>query len=65
MAGSLHVEIINSGPLRDRQNDGTRVGQGLPGMAQRVAANGGELTWGPGTAGGFAVRARLPIQELV
>jgi signal transduction histidine kinase len=59
------VEVTNSGPLRDRQNDGTQVGQGLLGMAQRVAANGGEVKWGPGTAGGFAVRARLPIQELV
>jgi signal transduction histidine kinase len=62
--GSLHVEVLNSGPLRDRQGSSTRVGQGLPGMAQRVEANGGELKWGRDSAGGFAVRARLPIEEL-
>ena len=65
IAGSLDVEVTNSGPLRDRHSDGGPVGQGLLGMAQRVAANGGELKWGPRSSGGFAVRARLPIQELV
>jgi signal transduction histidine kinase len=65
IAGSLDVEVTNSGPMRDRHSDGARVGQGLPGMAHRVAANGGELRWGPVSTGGFTVRARLPIQELV
>ncbi|HXI95884.1 MAG TPA: histidine kinase, partial [Candidatus Acidoferrum sp.] len=45
--GSLLVEIVNSGPVRNGRGGGTRVGQGLPGMAQRVEANGGELRWGP------------------
>jgi len=62
---SLHVEVLNSGPLRDRQRNRIRVGQGLPGMAQRVEANGGELKWGRDSTGGFGVRARLPIEELV
>lgn len=62
--GSLHVEVINSGPLRNRPGNATRVGHGLPGMAQRVEANGGELRWGRDSSGGFAVRARLPIEEL-
>ncbi len=62
--GSLHVEVVNSGPLRDRRSNSSRVGQGLPGMAQRVEANGGELKWGRDSNGGFAVRARLPIEEL-
>ncbi|HEY2599057.1 MAG TPA: histidine kinase [Candidatus Dormibacteraeota bacterium] len=61
--GSLHVEVINSGPLRNRPGNATRVGHGLSGMAQRVEANGGELRWGRDTSGGFAVRARLPIEE--
>jgi signal transduction histidine kinase len=62
--GSLHVEVLNSGPLRDTQRNRMRVGHGLPGMAQRVEANGGELKWGRDSSGGFAVRARLPIEEL-
>ncbi|MCP2169057.1 sensor histidine kinase [Goodfellowiella coeruleoviolacea] len=36
-------------------------GSGLRGMRERVEALGGELTTGPG-AGGFTVRARLPVQ---
>jgi signal transduction histidine kinase len=63
--GTLFVEVLNSGPLRDQRSNSSRVGQGLPGMAQRVEANGGELNWGRDSAGGFAVRARLPIEELV
>jgi len=35
-------------------------GFGLAGIAERVASCGGSLTVGPGRAGGFAVRARLP-----
>lgn len=62
--GNLHVEVVNSGPLRNRPGNATRVGHGLPGMAQRVEANGGELRWGRDSSGGFAVRARLPIEEL-
>jgi signal transduction histidine kinase len=36
-------------------------GFGLAGIAERVASCGGSLTVGPGDAGGFAVRARLPV----
>ena len=35
-------------------------GFGLAGIAERVASCGGNLTVGPGDAGGFAVTARLP-----
>ena len=34
---------------------------GLRGMRDRVEALGGELTAGPRPAGGFAVRAVLPL----
>jgi len=37
------------------------AGHGLTGMAERAAAVGGELTAGPGAAGGFTVLARLPV----
>jgi signal transduction histidine kinase len=62
--GSLHVEVVNSGPLRNGPRSATRLGHGLPGMAQRVEASGGELRWGRDSSGGFGVRARLPIEEL-
>jgi signal transduction histidine kinase len=37
------------------------VGFGLAGITERVASCGGSLTVGPGTVGGFAVKARLPV----
>jgi signal transduction histidine kinase len=47
-----------------RGNGGARLaesgGFGLAGIAERVASCGGNLTVGPGEAGGFAVTARLP-----
>jgi signal transduction histidine kinase len=36
-------------------------GHGLPGMRERLALFDGEVTAGPTTAGGWAVRARLPL----
>jgi signal transduction histidine kinase len=36
-------------------------GNGLPGMRERAAALGGDLQAGPGPAGGFVVRATLPV----
>jgi signal transduction histidine kinase len=38
-------------------------GHGLVGMAERLRAYGGELNAGPGAAGGFTVRARLPVRQ--
>jgi signal transduction histidine kinase len=37
-------------------------GNGLRGIAERVSLLGGELIAGPGEAGGFRVRARLPLR---
>lgn len=44
----------NGGSVRD-------MGMGLQGMRQRVEALGGSFTAGPRAAGGFEVRAELPV----
>jgi signal transduction histidine kinase len=38
-------------------------GHGLTGMRERLALFGGELSAGPGTTGGWRVRATLPVPE--
>ena len=40
------------------------TGSGITGMHERAAALGGRLEAGPGSDGGFRVRARLPLQEV-
>ncbi|MGI5201215.1 sensor histidine kinase [Spirillospora sp. CA-108201] len=42
---------------------GAAGGSGVRGMRERAASVGGELTAGPGPAGGFRVWARLPLDE--
>jgi signal transduction histidine kinase len=55
----LGLEITDDGSQRGA---GDGAGQGLVGMRERVALYGGELSAGPRRAGGFSVRARIPIQ---
>jgi signal transduction histidine kinase len=48
----------------DGRGDGTRAngsGHGLIGMRERVALYGGSLASGPGTTGGYEVRATIPL----
>jgi signal transduction histidine kinase len=58
----LELEILDSGGTVAPRN-GTGGGHGLVGMAERVRLYGGELEAGPRPAGGFRVRARLPLRE--
>ena len=59
---ALDLEVVDRGrgPVR---REGTGTGHGLIGMHERVALYGGELEAGPRTEGGFAVRARLPVEQ--
>jgi signal transduction histidine kinase len=58
----LELEILDRGGDGTARN-GTGGGHGLVGMAERVRLYGGELEAGPRPAGGFRVRARLPLVE--
>jgi signal transduction histidine kinase len=55
------IEVLQRGGSPVRAGDG-RTGHGLVGMRERVSLYGGSLTAKPGPAGGFEVRAELPLQ---
>jgi signal transduction histidine kinase len=59
--GLVAIEVLQSGRLPARTADG-RIGHGLVGMRERVSLYGGTLSAKPGPAGGFEVRAELPLQ---
>ncbi|MFF0269060.1 sensor histidine kinase [Kribbella sp. NPDC004536] len=62
---TLTLTITNSAPTTPAGLPGAtqlRSGHGLVGMRERVAAVGGVLQAGPDAAGGFAVRAVLPLE---
>jgi len=56
--GDLEIEIRDDG-AGWAPSDG--LGHGLTGVRERVKIHGGEMSAGPDTAGGFALRARLPL----
>ena len=58
---ALVVEVTDDGRGVTARAPGEGAGHGLVGMRERVALVGGELAAGPGPAGGFVVRARLPL----
>jgi signal transduction histidine kinase len=57
---SLELEIVDDGAGAEAQADGG--GHGLVGMRERVALYGGRLEANRRAAGGFTVRALLPIR---
>jgi signal transduction histidine kinase len=56
---TLDLEVVDTGTGSRTAADG----HGLVGMRERVGLFGGTLEAGPQAQGGFAVRARLPLEE--
>jgi signal transduction histidine kinase len=56
--GDVELEVTDDG----RGGEPSPGGHGLIGMTERTALFGGELKAGPRPQGGFAVRARLPLE---
>jgi signal transduction histidine kinase len=57
----LNIDITNGPPASaPLELDGGGGGAGLPGMAERVKAHGGQLSAGPTPDGGWRIAARLP-----
>jgi signal transduction histidine kinase len=56
----LSVVVEDDGRGAPAAPDGEGEGNGIAGMRARATALGGELSAGPGPAGGFRVEARLP-----
>jgi signal transduction histidine kinase len=61
--GAVEIEVVDDG-LGSAANGGER-GRGIIGMHERAVLYGGELRTGPRPDGGFAVQARIPLEEAV
>ena len=59
----LEVEIIDDGRGATVLSGTSPGGLGLIGMRERAALHGGQLTAGPVSGGGFAVRVKLPTSD--
>jgi signal transduction histidine kinase len=57
----LRIEVTDTGRGLSDPGAGHNGGHGLAGMRERAATVGGTLETGPGSAGGFRVAARLPL----
>jgi signal transduction histidine kinase len=58
----LRLAVLDTGDGEPEHPNETDSGHGLPGMSERVALYGGELRARPRSDGGFAVRARIPLE---
>ena len=60
-ADALAIDVADDGTVAAEGRGASAEGHGLRGMAERAAALGGEVRAGPVAAGGWRVRARLPL----
>ncbi|SCE91916.1 Histidine kinase [Micromonospora mirobrigensis] len=58
--GELRLEVVNDGPVPPARR--AADGHGILGMRERARLLGGTLDAGPLPAGGFRVRARIPVR---
>ena len=61
-ARALEVEVRDRGSAAPSPLATSGAGLGLAGMRERVEAMGGVLETGPEAAGGWRLRARLPLE---
>ncbi|NGO73464.1 two-component sensor histidine kinase [Streptomyces sp. SB3404] len=61
-AQHIAVEVCTDGSGAPTRSPGGS-GRGLAGLRERVVGLGGDLSAGPGTGGGFVVRARIPEED--
>jgi two-component system, NarL family, sensor histidine kinase DesK len=57
----VRAEISDDGLGSPPEHEGSSTGSGLSGLAERVAANGGDFHAGPLPEGGFRLRVSLPL----
>lgn len=62
-ADDLELEVLDNGARGNTTSGLPGAGRGLVGMRERVALYGGLLEAGRRPEGGYAVRARLPLQQ--
>jgi len=63
--GAVTVDVRDDGARRGGPPEPGPAGHGLTGMRERAAVYGGTVTAGPGPAGGWRVRACLPVTAAV
>jgi signal transduction histidine kinase len=64
VGGDVLIEVVDDGPRAPRRLP-AGAGWGIAGMQERAALFGGTVEAGPRPEGGFAVVARLPVDEAV